>query len=29
VWVGTETERANQFFVQFQMSMGAHGAHRF
>jgi hypothetical protein len=29
MWVGSETERAHQFFVQFQMSMGAHGAHRF
>jgi hypothetical protein len=29
VWVGREAERANQFFVQFQVSMGAHGAHRF
>ncbi|HEY7466485.1 MAG TPA: porin, partial [Dehalococcoidia bacterium] len=29
VWVGGEASRANQVFVQFQMSMGAHGAHRF
>jgi hypothetical protein len=29
VWVGSETETFPQFFVQFQMSMGAHGAHRF
>jgi hypothetical protein len=29
VWVGSEAETANQFFVQFQMSMGVHGAHRF
>jgi hypothetical protein len=29
VWVGGEKEPFRQFFVQFQMSMGAHGAHRF
>lgn len=29
VWVGSEAETFHQFFVQFQMSMGAHGAHRF
>jgi hypothetical protein len=29
VWVGSEAEEFNQLFVQFQMSMGAHGAHRF
>jgi hypothetical protein len=29
VWVGSELETFHQFFVQFQMSMGAHGAHRF
>jgi hypothetical protein len=29
VWVGSEAEPFHQFFVQFQMSMGAHGAHRF
>jgi hypothetical protein len=29
VWVGGVAETFHEFFVQFQMSIGAHGAHRF
>jgi len=29
IWVGSEKETFSQLFVQFQVSMGAHGAHRF
>jgi hypothetical protein len=29
VWVGSEEETFNQLYVQMQVSLGAHGAHRF
>ena len=29
IWVGGEEETFNQLFVQLQLSLGAHGAHRF